>query len=502
MQPRWKPLVVLLGLLLTSVPCLFLIGLGLVLVEIDMEDAWPVLLFVLVIWSGLLFAFLYYHKDRPDGLGRLVAPVLEIGSVRSALTVVGIFFGVLLGIVLGLSLLAVLVFVLAQLKMAPGLPLAMIVVLFYGWMVYAFLRYRQGRQDEFLHFLAATVEAQAPLAPAVDAYLRDRPQGPLRELFVMGLMLFVVPGYYWVWHQRHTFDRRIGQLAELLREGYSLPEALGAVPGVASRETIMLAALGQRTDQLALCLRHTSQSRYAALWLETLPRLLYPLALLLFMTAILFFWMTFIFPRMQRIFREFDAEMPALTRWLADSWDVVSDHRALVGLGFLAALALLSLLIGSVTARWYCPGLGRLYRRHIQGQVLRLLGLLLDAGKTVPEALGLLADSGYFAGIVRHRLQAARGRVEQGEPLAASLRRSGLVPATIVPLVQAAEGIRNLPWALAELGEHLGNRTLRAVGRISLFVSPVTVLAVGIVVGCMVIGMFLPLVELIERLIE
>src|SRR5437870_1540342 len=115
---------------------------------------------------------------------------------------------------------------------APGLPLLLVLMLFYGWMLSAYLHYRQGRQDELLHLLSTAAEVQAPLAPALWAYLRDRPQGPLREFCVALLLFFVLPGYYWVWHRRHSFDSRVARVAYFLEMGHSLPNALRAVPGV------------------------------------------------------------------------------------------------------------------------------------------------------------------------------------------------------------------------------------------------------------------------------
>lgn len=422
--------------------------------------------------------------------------------MRSIVRIAGVFCMLLFGIMGALLLLVGVIIALVQMKMAAAVPMLLIVFLLYGWLLYAFFKYRQSRQEEFLHFLAVTVETQAPLAPALDAYVRDRPQGPLREFFVMGMLLIAMPGYYWIWHQRHSFDHKISQLAELLRAGYELPEALRAVPGLVSREAILLTELGETTDQLSRCLHHSMHQRYAAIWLEMVPRLIYPLALLFFMNGILGFWMVFIRPKMQRIFQEFDSTLPVLTQQMFDFWDAVSDHGWVIAVLFKAGLVLVSVLVVSSTARWYCPVIGRLYRRHVQGQVLRLLGLLLEAGKTVPEALNLLAEAGYFAGVVRKRLRGVQQRIEQGEPLAASLRNRGLLPAAVAPVIQAAEGIRNLPWALLEIGDHLANRTVRALQRFSLLLSPISVLAIGTMVGLSVIAMFLPLVELLTRMTE
>src|SRR5205823_2189402 len=201
---------------------------------------------------------------------------------------------------------------------APGLPLLFLLMLFYGWMLFAYLFYRQGRQDELLHFLGTAAESQAPLAPALWAYLRDRPAGPLREFWVALLLFFVFPGYYWLWHRRHSYDQRVARVAYFLEMGDSLPSALRAARGVATGEMILAAQVGQHTGRLAESLRSSLPKRLLAVWMELLPRIFYPLLLLVFLSGIIGFWFQFILPRLMRIFTEFGQELPDATLWLAD----------------------------------------------------------------------------------------------------------------------------------------------------------------------------------------
>jgi type II secretory pathway component PulF len=372
--------------------------------------------------------------------------------------------------------------------------------LFYGWMVYSFLVYRYGRQDELLHLLATVTESQAPLAPALRAYVHDRPHGPWRRAWVAGLLFFVVPGYYWVWHKRRSFDRKVVRLAGLLEEGASLEEALRATPGVASRETVLAVAVGQPAGRLAQSLRGAAQGRLAAVLLEALPRLLYPLILLLFLSLIFGFWTIRLAPVMQRIFREFDMQLPWATEVLLGFRGDLPFYIGGLYLACMGLVALALLLYLSPTACWYCPGIGRLYRMNARSRVLRMLAVLFGAGQPAPEALGLLAGAGYFRGTAWRRLEAVRAAVEQGEPLADSLRRRGLLPRSMGPLVRAAERAHNLPWALAELGDQLARRLGRVGQRMSLALFPVAVFGVGLLFGFLVLGMFLPLIKLLEGL--
>jgi type II secretory pathway component PulF len=381
-----------------------------------------------------------------------------------------------------------------------GIPFALLLSVPYVWVVFAFFHYRQCRQDEFLHLLTTAVEAQAPLAPALRAYVVDRPNGPLREAWVATLLFFLLPGYYWLWYRRFSFDRKVVQVAGLLDMGYSLPEALYASPGVMPRQTVLAATVGESTGRLAHCLRQSVQTRLAPLWLEVLPRIAYPFLLLFFISGVWQFWMILVAPKFEQIFREFRVDLPEATERLFAFADWLADDGWLITLIVPAsAVVVLILFLGS-TCRWYCPVVGGFYRRIVQSRVLRMLGVLLETGKPVPEALGILADSGYFPRVAERRLDAVRLRVEHGEPLADSLRRGRLLPPAMMPLVQAAERVGNLPWVLSELSMSLANGTIRRLRRLSIVIGPLVLIAIGSLVAFLALGMFWPLIELLTRL--
>src|SRR5262245_64896744 len=64
--------------------------------------------------------------------------------------------------------------------------------LFLGIVVFAFLHYRYALQEEFAHVLAAAADVEAPLAPAVRAYLAEIPRAFWRELLVASVLLLTV----------------------------------------------------------------------------------------------------------------------------------------------------------------------------------------------------------------------------------------------------------------------------------------------------------------------
>ena len=401
--------------------------------------------------------------------------------------------------VYGDILLGVLALAAVEIGLGIGVVCYFVVLAFASWAIYAYLRYREGRQEEILQILQAVVAGRMPLVPALHAYLQDRPQ---RSPYwgVLGWVIccttiVLVPLWIWLWSRR--FDRRVRQFAEQIANGASLSEALRRVPNVASSETRLAAAIGEKAGTLPLCLTRADRERVAAAWLEVLPRLFYPFLLLLLILGAIEFLMANIMPKYRKIFEEFGQRLPAITARLRHEWEAVADWIPFVLLGLVVVVAV---LIASPTVRWYTPLLGRLYRWDIQGQVLRALGQLLGSDKPVPESLGLLAQAVELPAVAQRRLRRAAAAVERGEDLADALRGARLLPAAMAPLVRAAQQARTLPWALAELGDHIGGRAFRMVRRLSLVIGPMLVVAIGTLVGLVALAMFMPLITLLTWL--
>lgn len=374
-----------------------------------------------------------------------------------------------------------------------------VIMLYYTWVTFTFYHYRYVRQEEVLHLLRATAGAAAPLAPAMRAYLHERRETAWRETWVAFLQLFVIPGYYWFWHRRHRFDEKVKVVTYCLESGYSLRSALSAAPGVVSNETLLAVAVGESTGKLNVSLGKATSWRAATLWLEAAPRLVYPLFLLLTIAGLLGFLMMFIIPKYEKIFIDFRVRLPHVTVLLINFARPMLKGPWL-WLGILAIILVITALFSSSRFCWYFPLVGRFYRGFNQGRIMTSLSVLLESGTTVTQAMGILAESGYFGSVVRRRIIRARQRMEEGGALPESLYAEGLLPASMKPLLQSAQRAQHLPWAMRELGEGQARRIQRGLSRLTNFLFPVSILATGALVAFVVFGMFMPLLKVMAEL--
>lgn len=381
----------------------------------------------------------------------------------------------------------------------PGLLVFLFLVVFWCWQIFAYAHYRFCRQEEFLFVLKTAADSQAPIESVLKAYLRDRPHDEVYRFWLSTLLTFVFPGYYWV-HKQRSYDSRLSKLAAMMQSGASLNQALLYTPGVVSRETALAVTVGQFSGNLALALSRLPDRRFALQWLQLLPRLVYPLIVVLVMLAAVSFIVIFIIPKFERIFLDFKMKLPyeselliAVSRWWSKYWYVPAFA------GFALIISINGLILSS-QVRWYFPVVGSLYRLYARGQFLQMLGLMLESGKPLPEILGCILASGLLPSAVAGRTHRLMRLLQQGEPLPESLVRVGLATEAQRALIVSAEKAQNLPWALQSLGDSSVRRAAQITQRLSAVIFPLLVLLCSICVGFIAVAVFSPLVALLEGL--
>ena len=79
-----------------------------------------------------------------------------------------------------------------------------------------------------------------------------------------------------------------------------------------------------------------------------------------------------------------------------------------------------------------------------------------------------------------------------------SLLQTGLIRPADAAVLGAAEGVGNLPWALEEMADSALRRQIYRVQAALQVVFPVLLLGLGGIVGMFVVGLFVPLISLIQ----
>jgi protein transport protein HofC len=93
------------------------------------------------------------------------------------------------------------------------------------------------------------------------------------------------------------------------------------------------------------------------------------------------------------------------------------------------------------------------------------------------------------------------GDISLGADWRQSFQQHGLLREREVGLLKSAAQAGNLPWALRETAAGMERQCAHRVRAIFQLLTPIVVLTLGAVTSLIVIGLFIPLVSLIEHLL-
>jgi type II secretory pathway component PulF len=339
-------------------------------------------------------------------------------------------------------------------------------------------RRRSTQQDSLLWVLAIAAERNMPLAPAVAAFA-DQYRGRMYQ--------------------------RLMNLAAQLNWGAMLPEALQRARMLVSRDTVLLAWVGQASGLLpkALRLAAGARSTHLPIWTAIASRLSYILVLLLVMQGITSFMLYYIIPKFESIFKDFNASLPPITVMIIDASHFIIKYGSPTLLLPLFEVGLLIFLPFSFLAwgNFHVPLFDRLLRRRHSALVLRSLSLMVEGNKPISLGLSTLATH-YPTTWVRWKLIRADSDVKRGVDWIQALWQQGLIRATDAEVLASAVAVGNLAWALSELAETTERRLANRFQAVVQTAFPLVVVSLGMLVFIMALGYFLPLIKLIQRLTE
>jgi type IV pilus assembly protein PilC len=305
--------------------------------------------------------------------------------------------------------------------------------------------------------------------------------------------------------------RRVTQaLADDLRAGHPLPEALERLKGQVPPYYANLVMAGVRTGRLPEVL--STLTAYARAVSSTraviIDALFYP-AVVLALGLILFVLLAvFVLPQFDQIYRDFGMTLPWITECVLsiarDPVENVLRPLAIFGGGLLVAWALFYFTTPGRRARLWLvyrvPLVGTLIRAARMTAFTELLALLVEHEVPLPEAFRLAGRASSDPFMAR-KAERVHERLSSGVPLAEAFRGRGLVPEWIAWMAGVGEQRGGLAAALRHIASVYRRQMESRAALLRSILPPIIVLATaGVLIFVFAVAMLLPLVKLLEGL--
>ena len=191
-------------------------------------------------------------------------------------------------------------------------------------------------------------------------------------------------------------------VCEEIEGGASLSEALSKSPKTFDRLYVNMIKAGEAGGSLEVILRRLAEFKERTQKLKTkiIGAMLYPVMVVLFTIAILAFIMIAIIPEFQKIFADFELELPAMTKLLMSMSDRVCKLWFLVPLVPIAMVLFISIVCKFKAGRmgWHLyllklPIMGKLVEKANLARTTRTLGALVASGVPIIEGLTITRET-------------------------------------------------------------------------------------------------------------
>ena len=211
----------------------------------------------------------------------------------------------------------------------------------------------------------------------------------------------------------------------------------------------------------------------------------------------------FVIPQFETVFKGFGADLPAFTQMLVNMSRFMVSYWWLLLLWAVGSIVALTMLYKRSTkfqhfvgrAVLKLPVIGEILRQSAMARFARTLGVTFKAGVPLVEALDSVAGATGSV-VYNEAVKRIREDVAVGHQLQLAIRQTGLFPNMVVQMVSIGEESGALDAMLFKIAEFYEQEVNNAVDALASLLEPFIMVIIGILVGGMVIGMYLPIFKL------
>jgi len=335
-----------------------------------------------------------------------------------------------------------------------------------------------GAVAMFTKQLTSMLNAGLPLTRALYGLARDEANGTLSDVLV--------------------------QVASHIEGGETLSAAMSRHPGVFPRLYISMIKSGEQSGKLVTIMRHLARymDRTEAVKRKVRSAMTYPTFVVGFSVLASSVLFLKIVPMMAGIYAKLDAELPMPTQIVIKASSIVGRYIwvpiVLIIVGIVAWRVMMKNSAGRYVLDSFklrLPIFGRILKKVVIAKFLRTLGVLVESGLPVMDALELAGGSSGNEVVFR-----ASGKigdmVSHGSSLSKSFASTGVFPEIVVQMVSTGEETGTLGEMLANLSDYYDEQVGTSIEGLSSILEPLLIVLIGGIIALMLVAMFLPVFHL------
>lgn len=305
-----------------------------------------------------------------------------------------------------------------------------------------------------------------------------------------------------------TEDARLGQILTQVKdrvsEGSSLANALNEHRNVFSDLYINIVRAGEASGTLDIVLLRLADflEKQAALTSKVKSALIYPIFMFFIGGGVLFFTMTYVIPRIAKIFEDSQKALPLMTVILINVSGFFSNNILLL-LILIPALVFAAYRFNKTERGKFffdrlslkLPVFGKITTMVVISRFTRTLGTLLASGIPLLDALKI-GEAVMGNRVYGKTLEEVRSNVREGTSLAKPLKDSGVFPPLVTRMIAVGEQTGEMEAMLTKVADIYDQQVETMVSTLTSLLEPVMILIIGAVMAFIVFAVLLPIFNL------
>jgi type IV pilus assembly protein PilC len=306
-------------------------------------------------------------------------------------------------------------------------------------------------------------------------------------------------------HKNPRMRKMIGSIRVDIEGGSSLYEAIAKHPVQFDELYRNLVRAGEGAGVLETVLDTIAnyKENLEALKGKIKKALYYPvmtIAVAILVSAIM---LIFVVPQFEEVFKGFGADLPAFTQLIVAASRFMVSYWWIVLFGVAGAIfAFIFFKKRSLAFQHFLdrlilkiPVIGQIMHNSAIARFARTLAVTFKAGVPLVEALetvaGATGNTVYEKAVLR-----VRDDVAVGYSVNMSLKQTNLFPHMVIQMAAIGEEAGALDAMLFKVAEYYEQEVNNAVDALASLIEPMIMVVIGVMVGSMVIGMYLPIFKL------
>ena len=306
---------------------------------------------------------------------------------------------------------------------------------------------------------------------------------------------------------RH-FHQRILEVKHSIEMGMGFSGALETQKDIFPDILVTLVKVGEETGRLDKSLSDVASHLQKMEDLSTAIKraLIYPAFAIVTTGGALIFWLVYVLPKIMTSLKEMGVKLPLLTRILLHVSSIAQTYWYLIPLVPIVMFVTVKMLRYNDFIMYYIDAAKLkfpLIKLIVYNKLLVLfseqLHILVVAGITIDRSLNIISKVMNNA-VFQRAINASKEAVATGSTVSDALKAHSVFPPLVIRMVNIGETSGTLDEQFAFLSEHYLKRLDDVSKKMEKMIEPVVIVIVGLIFAVIIVGLMMPLYDLVSKM--